>query len=189
MNPFRAHNLLLINTFLLLFCISLHAQAGEKTELDDAYSQAGATVGGFIGYDLDTYDGEFFMGVDTRINFDLPDIASGFALTINPALGYYFTTGVTYSFQLDANLLAKYTVVPHLSVYGGLGPVMRLDRASGEFGGNTETERLFNPLVAGLRFSIDEGFDGFGQVRMTRFTNVFGSTMHTSVMMGLKLEL
>lgn len=174
---------------LVLTVLAPLAEASEEEETEDPTPHQATTVGGFLGYDLDLNDGEFFAGVDVRINIDLPDVTPGFALTINPALSYYFVSGATYFVQLDGNLLATYAIDDSLAVYGGLGPVVQVNRISGEFGGSTNTETLFNLLVAGLSVNVDGDIDGFGQLRMTRISNVFGSTTLNSVMVGLKVGI
>ena len=144
----------------------------------DYPSNEGMSIGAFIGYDIDILE-EAFIGLDARFGFDLPDVAPGFGIVVNPALNYYLISGGTF-LQADGNVLAQYKLANEAALYGGIG--LALFIASDDFG--TETDLNFNTLILGGSYPFSDDFRGFGQLRLTRFGGDFFSFTTMGVMVG-----
>ena len=173
------------------------AEAETTQAAQAAPSVAGTSIGVVLGYDLDMpkdFDstGAFLAGADLRFGFDLPDVAPGFGIAINPAVGHYFVSDMTL-LQIDANVLAQFAVDPAVTIYGGLGPAIHFFRMSFGDQSESETEVNFNLFVGGASFAIDDAIDAFVQARLTRFSvsDEFGSfsTTFLSLMGGVHFGL
>ncbi len=138
----------------------VHAQE-DGAATADAPSVAGTSIGGFFGYDLDFE--EPLLGADARVGFDIPDVAPGFGLAVNPALSFYLVSGGTF-LQVDANVLAQFALDNGIIPYGGLG--LAITHTSDDFDSNTEVQ--FNLLVAGATIPIEDAISAFAQMRLTR---------------------
>jgi opacity protein-like surface antigen len=132
-----------------------------------------SAVGLYFGYDFEVEDP--LAGVDMRFSYN---VAPQFAVSLNPALTYYFMSdrrvfGVTIEsrlVQFDVNALGHLIIDGPIEPYVGLGLAINHARmhAEGWGGEATETEtNLGLNLLAGLEVNIDGPLVPFAQLRVT----------------------
>ncbi|TXD33591.1 hypothetical protein FRC98_20395 [Lujinxingia vulgaris] len=173
---------------MLAGCALVMASAGVASAQDPAQKLQGNSVGVMAGYD---FDREFpLLGLDGRFTFA---VAPQVAISVNPALSYFFTgsseffgaRSETTLLQFDVNALAHLAldavVTPYLG--GGLAIIYadsRVVDSSGDVIASEDDTAAAGNLLVGATFDTGSELVPYLQGRLT-----FDEASVFSVMVGL----